>query len=396
MTENSFYYLPHPIAELFPLMSGAEFLELKEDIKAHGLLIPIILYEGLILDGRNRFKACQETDIPIRTVEYTGLNPVSDVISMNLKRRHLNSDQRACIAVDALPFFEAEAKKRQVEAGKLYGENHPQEVSQKIGKALVTDGTKQKNKVNHANCASQQAAEQFSTNRQYVDDAKKLKAENRELFEQIKSGSVKLIQAKREIKETNRESARQENRKKIIANMEDKPIMELDIRFPTIVIDPPWDWGDEGDKDQLGRAKPDYHTLSFEELMALPVNNLAMPDAHIYLWITNRSLPKGFDLLKQWGFRYITCITWVKPSFGMGNYFRGQTEQVLFGVKGSLGLKRKDASTYFNAPRGENGHSSKPVEFYNFVESCSHGPYLEMFSRQNRVDWTSWGENGYQ
>jgi len=75
----------------------------------------------------------------------------------------------------------------------------------------------------------------------------------------------------------------------------------------------------------------------------------------------------------------------------MGNYFRGSTEQVLFGIKGSQPIKRKDVGTWFAAPRGPNGHSSKPVEFYGLVESCSPGPYLEMFARSNRADWTPWG-----
>ena len=78
----------------------------------------------------------------------------------------------------------------------------------------------------------------------------------------------------------------------------------------------------------------------------------------------------------------------------MGNYFRGQTEQVLFGVRGSLMLKRRDVGTAFHAPRGPNGHSSKPFEFYDLVESCSPGPYLEMFSRSARQDWTTWGQQG--
>jgi N6-adenosine-specific RNA methylase IME4 len=148
----------------------------------------------------------------------------------------------------------------------------------------------------------------------------------------------------------------------------------------------------QGDNDQLGRSRPDYATMSFEQLCKLPVGDLADVDCHIYMWITNRSLPKGFALLEAWGFRYITALTWVKPHFGMGNYFRGQTEHVLFGVKGSQMLKRKDVGTVFNAPRGPNGHSSKPVEFYSLVESCSPGPYLEMFSRSERKDWTAWGE----
>src|ERR1035441_7821933 len=85
-------------------------------------------------------------------------------------------------------------------------------------------------------------------------------------------------------------------------------------------------------------------------------------------------------------------ITWVKPSFGLGNYFRGQTEHVLFGVKGSQMLKRKDVGTVFSAPRGK-GHSAKPVEFYELVESCSPAPYLEMFSRSDRLGWVAWGES---
>ncbi|MBQ1388890.1 MAG: hypothetical protein IIY78_04605, partial [Clostridia bacterium] len=114
---------------------------------------------------------------------------------------------------------------------------------------------------------------------------------------------------------------------------------------------------------------------------------------HLYLWVTNRSLPKAFSLIEKWGFRYITCLTWVKPSFGIGNYFRGSTEQVLFAVKGSQPLKRKDACTHFCADRGK-GHSAKPDEFYKLVESCSYAPFIDVFGRKERDGWSVWGENG--
>jgi N6-adenosine-specific RNA methylase IME4 len=207
----------------------------------------------------------------------------------------------------------------------------------------------------------------------------------------IKEAASEDTRRKREAKEEKREARREENR----AILQSVPSMDAiqAAKFSTIVIDPPWDWGDEGDHDQLGRARPDYATMSLDQLHNLQIGDRADEDAHIYLWITNRSLPKGFELLQSWGFRYITCLTWVKPSFGMGNYFRGQTEQVLFGVKGSQPLKRKDAPTVFHAPRGPNGHSSKPIEFYDFVESCSPGPYLEVFSRNARDGWTVWGES---
>jgi len=196
--------------------------------------------------------------------------------------------------------------------------------------------------------------------------------------------------AKRYLKEEKREQRRDENRQEISQAQTLEEVLG-NAKFATIVVDPPWDWGDEEDVDQLGRANPIYGTMPIEKLMELPVGKYADEDCHFYLWITNRSLPKGFHLLELWWARYITCITWVKPSFGMGNYFRGQTEHLLFGVKGSQLLKRKDAPTYFEAPRGPNGHSSKPLESYTFIESCSPGPYLELFARSERQDWTSWG-----
>jgi N6-adenosine-specific RNA methylase IME4 len=133
--------------------------------------------------------------------------------------------------------------------------------------------------------------------------------------------------------------------------------------------------------------------MPLDDIVALPVVERAAKDAHLYLWITNRSLPKGFDLLRAWGFRYVTCLTWCKPSIGMGNYFRGSTEHLLFGVRGSLPLNRKDAGTWFAAKRGKGGHSSKPVEAYELIESCSPGPYLELFARATRKGWKGWGSD---
>lgn len=201
---------------------------------------------------------------------------------------------------------------------------------------------------------------------------------------------AEIKQAKRAEKETRQEERRMENAAKVeeLAT----PLAAKGL-FQTIVIDPPWDWGDEGDVNQFGRAKPEYSTMPFDDIKALPVNKIADENCHLYLWVTNRSLPKAFALIDAWGFRYITCLTWVKPSIGMGNYFRGSTEQVLFAVKGSQPLKRHDVGTHFSAPRGD-GHSAKPDEFYRLVESCSHAPFIDIFGRKERDGWSVWGENG--
>jgi N6-adenosine-specific RNA methylase IME4 len=202
----------------------------------------------------------------------------------------------------------------------------------------------------------------------------------------------------REQKEAKREKRRAANRRQIAKATAAGKSLPAGIGFAVIALDPPWDWGDEGDQDQLGRARPTYGTMSIDEVTQYEpfkdgrgVGDFADEDCHLYLWITNRSLPKGFGLLDAWGFRYVTCLTWCKPSIGMGNYFRGSTEHVLFGVKGSQPLKRKNAGTWFAAQRGKQ-HSEKPEEFYELVESCSPGPYLELFARAQRGgDWTCLG-----
>lgn len=197
--------------------------------------------------------------------------------------------------------------------------------------------------------------------------------------------TVGLVRKARELKA---EKTRDENRA-LVKSLPDN-YFDVGGKFRAIVIDPPWDWGDEGDVDQFGRAKPQYATMTLDEIRAMPVGDMADENAHLYLWITNRSLPKGFDLLDAWGFRYITCLTWCKPSIGMGNYFRGSTEQVLFGVRGSLGLLRHDMGTWFQASRGKE-HSAKPNAFFEMVEQCSPGPYLELFARQARERWVTRG-----
>src|SRR4051812_5366204 len=88
----------HPLADLFPVLEGDELAELVGDIRSNGLHSPITLYDGKILDGRNRYLACLEAGVSIETKPYIGDDPLGFVLSANLHRRHLNESQRAMVA----------------------------------------------------------------------------------------------------------------------------------------------------------------------------------------------------------------------------------------------------------------------------------------------------------
>jgi N6-adenosine-specific RNA methylase IME4 len=161
------------------------------------------------------------------------------------------------------------------------------------------------------------------------------------------------------------------------------------MTYRTIVIDPPWRYD-----DTLGPrgAAAQYATMVDADIASLPVGDLAASDAHLYLWVVNPRLFEAPPLVARWGFRYVTLLTWHKlGSPGLGHWFRGDTEHVVFAVRGRLPIPTElRVSNHFAAPR--TGHSAKPDRFYEIVERVSPEPRLDMFARRRRVGWDVWGD----
>jgi N6-adenosine-specific RNA methylase IME4 len=129
--------------------------------------------------------------------------------------------------------------------------------------------------------------------------------------------------------------------------------------------------------------------MTLDEICSLRVDRLATDNAHLWLWVTNASLHAGKTVMEAWGFTYRSCLTWIKPRFGLGVYLRNQTEHVLLGTRGRAPVLFRSQGTWFYAPRQE--HSRKPDEQYAIIERCSPGPYLELFARRKRLGWDVWG-----
>jgi N6-adenosine-specific RNA methylase IME4 len=134
--------------------------------------------------------------------------------------------------------------------------------------------------------------------------------------------------------------------------------------------------------DFVGRGRPDYACMELNELLALPVESWCEQNCHLYLWTTNAMFPAANQLREKWGFRHNTILTWAKPKIGMGTHFRGRTEHVIFGIRGSLAARSNNISTLFEAPVGK--HSEKPEKFYEIVRAASYPPYGEAFQRKAR------------
>ncbi len=167
-----------------------------------------------------------------------------------------------------------------------------------------------------------------------------------------------------------------------------------------MLADPPWRFANRTGKVAPEHRRLDrYSTLPLEAIKALPVQDTLAPAAHLYLWVPNALLPDGMDVLKSWGFRYVSNIVWAKRRLdggpdgrGVGFYFRNVTELLLFGVRGSMRTLAPGRSQVNMIESRKREHSRKPDEQYELIEACSPGPYLEMFARHRRAGWSVWGD----
>ncbi|MCA3646447.1 MAG: S-adenosylmethionine-binding protein [Methylobacterium sp.] len=175
-------------------------------------------------------------------------------------------------------------------------------------------------------------------------------------------------------------------------------------KFGTILADPPWQF-----QNRTGKLAPEhrrlnrYATMTLNDICDLPVADTTAPTAHLYLWVPNALLPEGLRVMQAWGFSYKSNIIWHKirkdggsDGRGVGFYFRNVTEVLLFGVRGknarTLAAGRRQVNMIETRKRE---HSRKPDEQYSLIETCSSGPYLEMFARGTRKNWTYWGNQAH-
>jgi N6-adenosine-specific RNA methylase IME4 len=379
MTEFQF----HPLADIFPLVTGDEFDELVADIREHGLHEPIVLFEDKILDGRNRLRGCEAAGVEPRFETYEGGDPLGFVVSLNLRRRHLDESQRAMVAAKLATL--RDGQRADLIKGLPIG--RASELLN-VGERTVA---RAREVIEHGAPELIHAVEHGAVSVSAAADVATLPAqEQREI---VARGEREILEAAKEIrgaKARKRYDARMARNIEISAR--NTPI-ELGQRYPIILADPPWDYRLYNKESGSSRAAAEhYPTMSLDEICAVPVPDLATDAAALFLWATAPQLQESFEVLAAWGFEYKNNAVWVKDKIGLGHFIRGQHEILLIATRGDMPcpLPANRPPSVIAAPRRE--HSRKPEEAYTLIETMYPAlPRIELFARSGRLGWAAWG-----
>lgn len=359
----------HIVSKIYPLLEGESYRQLKADIDENGLREPIYLHpDGSILDGRNRWRACQELEnVQPEFRQYEGDLSIEALISfvrsLNEKRRHLDSSQLACVATDCEELvnkYREEARQRQGTRTDLL------DITQQIGES-------QNGK--HSGESDQQLASAFNTNREYIHTAKVLKEKAPDLFEQAKAGMRNLRNAWREFKQS-----------------QDK--IQLDLpnnKYRVIYADPPWKYGNNM-PEYFTEQADHYPLMTIKEVAAMPIEEIAQDNAVLFLWVTSPILDECFEVVKAWGFEYKASFIWDKVKHNMGHYNSVRHEILLVCTRGSC---MPDVQKLFDSVQvieRSDRHSGKPEVFREIIDTIyPSGNRIELFARNIVENWEVYG-----
>jgi N6-adenosine-specific RNA methylase IME4 len=342
----------HPLANIFPLMPEKLICRLADDIKKNGLQEVITIFEGKILDGRNRYLACRKAEVAPLFKDFKGNNPLAFVLSSNANRQHFNESQRGLVGARLanLPPHRPENKSASM---RTYSYTQPE------------------------------AAKLLNVSERLIQYAKVILEEAPEEVPAIEQGDKTIIQVIREIKRK---------------NIQQKILQAPKGKYRVIYSDPPWRYSDDmvglDEKGYGVAAERHYPTMSIQELCDLPVKDWADENAVLFLWVTSPMLEACFKVINAWGFEYTTSIVWDKDAHNFGHYVSVRHEFLLICTRGSCLPDTKKLLPSVVKIKRSKTHSEKPERFREMIdEMYCRGQRIELFARNPvpRGNWVYYG-----
>ncbi len=324
---------------------------LARSIQEIGLLHPIVVRpDGMLIAGERRLQALKllgRTKVPVTVIDLDKV--IRGEIAENVFRQDFRPSEMVQIARALEPILRKEAKARQGARTDLVETFHE------------VDGGKTRDKLGACVGVSGRTLEKMIA---IVDAAEQHPRKFGHLIDEM--------DRTRKTSRPYRELLRLKDEQRI------RKLRPVPGKFVTLIIDCPWEYS----QSLAGRARPPYATMTQEQLLTLPVRQWAADECHLYCWATNATMQPALELVAAWGFQQKTILTWVKNCWGLGQYFRNQTEHVIFATRGNLNTRSDALSTVFYAPQRRD--SQKPEEFFDLVRRASFGPYGEAFQRTPR------------
>ena len=371
--------------KLIPALTVEEYKQLEANILSEGIRDPLVVWNGYLVDGHNRYTIATQHGLEYKTVnkEFKDGNAVKEWMILNqFGRRNLSNYQRSVLALQLEDVFSARAKENQ--AIQFKGNSLPQ-ISVEV-KPIDTQ---------------KEVAKVANVSHDTIAKVKRIEAvASPEVKAQLSTGEMSINQAYQEIKKEEKKELQIEKKKEYEQRIETISVNEFKVdifdtkeKYRVIYADPPWQYDLEQTSPNLGGAIKHYNSMSIEDLCALPINDIADKDAVLFLWITSPKLNLFLQLMEAWGFEYKTSFVWDKVKHNMGHYNSVRHEFLLIGGRGKStpDLKRLYDSV-ITIERSEK-HSEKPVEFLNIIDDLyQYGSRIELFARQaKKENWYFWG-----
>ncbi len=399
----------HPLANLFPMIEGPERVAFRQSIRDKGLRVRIVMHEGMILDGRNRYRELLGLQLIDHATDWStspyfrafgseetdGNSPLDFVMDLNLDRRHLNESQRASVAARMATMNRGE--RTDLKDGSSLGE-----AVESISRA--------------------EAAERLNVSERSVNSAKKVQDQGApELVDAVDQGVLPVSVAEKlltlpveeqtrlvkeespaVIKNAAKKAQRSEKEVKLAAKQKALP----NKLYGVIYEDPAWRFEPRSRETGLDRAADNhYPTMTIEELRKLPVGDIAATDCVLFMWVTVPFMAEALDLIERRGFTYKSEYIWDKtPWDGDG------ADAVIKGAQGTGFWSRVNHEVLIVATRGappapapgENfpsvyrevagAHSAKPEHYSRMIERYyPNMPKIELNARAPRDGWDVWG-----
>ena len=363
---------------LIPALSAEEYKQLEENILHDGIRDALIVWNGVLLDGHNRYKIAQKHGLTYN-VQEMNFDSRADaerwVILNQFGRRNLSAYDRSILALRLKPIIAAQAKEQQI--------RKPDFVCQISDKQKPIDTKKE-------------IAKAAGVSHDTIAKVEKIETQaSPEIKAAVKSGEMSINQA---YQATRREEKKAEVQKRIEEYAEVQTgvidIKKPEKKYNIIYADPPWRYWESGNKNQSEH----YQTMTIDDICKLPIKDISAEDSVLFLWVTYPILAEAFRVIESWGFKYSTAaFVWVKknkaadsPFFGCGSWTRANSELCLLATRGSVQRLDATISQIVESPIEE--HSKKPDIVRELIERLvGKLPRVELFCRHPADGWDIWG-----